>query len=492
MSRAPVAVVGGGVAGMAAAMRLAALGHDVVLLERRGVLGGKLATLQREGFSFDLGPSLLTLPQVFEELWHDTLGRRLAADLELVRLDPAIDHRFADGSRLLSRDAADGTATAVEALSPGSAAEWRRLLDRGSRVWQVAEPVFLRAPLGPPRELLRRLGSPLDLLRIDPLRTLAGRARATLRDPRLRQWAGRYATYSGSDPRRAPATLLCIPWVEQSLGCWYVAGGLGRLREAMATALAELGVEVRTGVEVQRLLTSGNRVSGVELAGGEALEAALVVATVDAARLYTTLLPVPAAARRLARAGRSSSGFVLCAGVGGRTPGLAHHTVVFAADPTGEFDDIHRRSRPPRDPTVYVCCSAVTDPSRAPAGDENWFILVNAPAGGPTVWEREASGYRDHILEILARRGLDLSGRTRFVEVLHPGDIGARDGGVDGAVYGTSSNGRRAAFLRPANRGAVPGLVLAGGSSHPGGGLPLVALSGAIAAGLADQDLRAR
>jgi phytoene dehydrogenase-like protein len=179
--------------------------------------------------------------------------------------------------------------------------------------------------------------------------------------------------------------------------------------------------------------------------------------------------------------------------VRGRTPAdeLAHHNVCFSADYAAEQADIFTLDRPPADPTVYVCCSAVTDPGQAPAGDENWFVLVNVPSGRTGRWEAEAGRYRDHVLEVLARRGLDLAGRLAFTETLTPADIQARWRADGGAIYGTSSNSRRAAFMRPANRGPRRGLYLAGGSSHPGGGLPLVAMSGAIVAGLVAEDLAA-
>lgn len=482
-------VVGGGVGGMAAALRLRAAGHEVTLLERRDRLGGKLDSLERDGFTFDVGPSLLTLPEVFEDLVA-CAGRRLRDELRLVRLDPACRYRFADGSGFDARAAEADSAAEVDRLRRGNGAEWMAFHARSRRILEVARRTFLSGPVEAPAALLGRRGGPGDLLAIDPFVTLATRARHSFSDPRLRQWAERYATYSGSSPSRVPATLACIAALEQDGGCWYVCGGLGALRDLLERLLREVGVTVRTGAEVAAVTVSGGAVAGVRLRDGEPLAARTVVANVDAAHLYADLLPHAASLRRLRAAGRSSSGFVLLLGLEGRTPGLAHHTVLFSADYRAEFDDIHRRRRPPLEPTVYVCCSAVTDPGRAPDGCENWYVLVNVPAGGACDWAREAPAYRDRILELLARRGLEVRDRLRFAETVHPAHLAERFATPGGAIYGTSSNGRRAAFLRPGNRGPVPGLFLAGGSSHPGGGLPLVALSGAIAARLADAHLR--
>lgn len=480
-------MVGAGVGGMAAALRLRAAGHDVVVLERNAVVGGKLAAHRRDGFAFDTGPSLLTLPGVFDDLLR-VAGRSLD-ELGPVRLDPTFRYRFADGSGFDTRAALDDSAAEAERLSPGSGAAYRRFHEHGRRIWEVSERTFFAGPLDSPVDLARRLRSPADLTAIDPLPTLAVRARRAFVDPRLRQWAGRYATYAGSSPYRVPATLACVPFVEQEHGAWYLRGGLARLADALGEALAATGAEVRTGADVEAVAADpgpDGRVRGVRLAGGEVVAADVVVANVDAAHLYRDLLPDPAALRRVRRAGRSGSGFVLLLGVAGRTPGLAHHNVAFSADYAREFADLFGRGALPADPTVYVCCSAVTDPGQAPAGDENWFVLVNVPAGSAP-----GDAYADHVLEVMARRGHDLAGRIRFRELVTPADLESRYRSLDGAIYGTSSNGRRAAFRRPANRGPRRGLYLVGGSSHPGGGLPLVATSGAIVAAMVEADLGA-
>jgi phytoene dehydrogenase-like protein len=179
---------------------------------------------------------------------------------------------------------------------------------------------------------------------------------------------------------------------------------------------------------------------------------------------------------------------VVLAGVAGTTPGVEHHTVWFSADYEAEFRALVQERRPALDPTVYACVSSRTDPTQAPLGDENWFLLVNAPVGGTVSWDRGADGYRDLVLERLAARGWDLAGRLRFTETITPDDLAARYRTPGGSIYGTSSNGRRAAFLRPANRGPRAGLYLVGGSSHPGGGLPLVATSARIVAGMVRED----
>jgi phytoene desaturase len=327
--------------------------------------------------------------------------------------------------------------------------------------------------------------SPFDLTAIDPLRTLERSAASFFDDPRLVQWAGRYATYSGSSPYDAPATLGCIPHIEARFGCWYPMGGLDTLRAAFERVARHIGVEIHTGVDVARIVADPDGpVSGVELPDGSIEPAAVVIANTDAEHLYADLLPDAAALQRVRRAQRSTSGFVLCLGVRGLSAGLEHHNVWFSHSYRTEYDQLDS-GQLADDPTIYACVSSVTDPSQAPDGCENWFLLVNTP---PDV-AVDADAYGDLVLDRLAARGVDLRPRVEFRHTMTPTDIERRYRSPGGAIYGTSSNGRRAAFVRPANRGARPGLYLVGGSSHPGGGLPLVTTSAKIVADMITEDL---
>jgi phytoene desaturase len=496
---ARVVVIGAGMGGLSVAARLATIGHQVVVCEQGPTWGGKLGSFTRDGFGFDTGPSLLTLPAVYRDLFVKT-GKPLEDSVELLPVDPVVRYRFpaVPGHDVAWLDVPNASRARMhraldETLGVGAGADWDRFLDRAHQVWQVTRGPFLESPLAGGRDLVRLARRPSDVRAVAPWQTLRQVGRRQLRDPRLRMMLDRYATYTGSDPRRTPAALAVVPYVEQTFGAWYVAGGLRALGAAVHERALLRGVTVRTGAPVAAVTLDAGRVSGVRLQDGEQVPADVVVSDADARHLYDDLLPravAGAARRRLRRATPSLSGFVLLLALRGRTPGLAHHTVLFPDDYDAEFDAVFGRdARPVDDPTVYV--SAPDDPALRPDDDhESWFVLVNAPrhgtGPGAVDWTRDglAASYADRVLEVMARRGLDVRSRVLWREVRTPADLERDTWSPGGAIYGTSSHGARAAFLRPSNASPVPGLFLVGGSAHPGGGLPLVGMSAAIVAGL--------
>jgi phytoene desaturase len=500
-----VLVIGAGMGGLAVAARLAATGHRVVVCEQAGTHGGKLGSVERDGFVFDTGPSLLTLPAVYRDLFLKTLppGTRkghgaLEDVVDLQPVEPGFAYRFGDGTRVeLPGVGPRHVASALgDALGGHAAHDWNRLIDRGARMWAVTREPFIERPLdglGDLASMAWRIG---DVRTVAPWRTLRGLGRSLLRDERLVTLLDRYATYSGSDPRRAPAALATIPYVEQTFGAWHVGGGLRALGDALFARCEALGVEFRFASDVDAVSTgSSGVVDGVRLTDGTVIDADVVVADADAAHLYTDLVQDPRRSRPLRdldRATPSLSGFTLLLSVRGRTPGVVHHNVWFPGDYDAEFDAIFgRHARPVDDPTVYACVP--DDPAMRPDGHEAWSLLVNAPrhgSGAPgtgTVdWDAPglAESYADRVLDRLASRGVDVRERLVHREIRTPADLERETRAPGGSIYGTSSNGMRAAFLRPANRSPVPGLFLVGGSSHPGGGLPLVGTSAAIVADL--------
>lgn len=514
MSR--VVVIGAGVGGLASAARLAAQGHDVLVLEASDAIGGKLGTYERDGYTFDTGPSLVTMPQVFTDLFEAT-GVPLDDALDLERLDVACRYTFPDGTMLdLPGHREDIPGALDRALGAGTGEQWAAFLADAERVWDVAEAPFLRSPIDS-ATIAELAASPSTLRTIAPWLSLRAFGARRLSDPRLRMMLDRYATYTGSDPRRAPSALATVPYAEQEFGSWYVRGGLRELGAAIARRAQECGAEIRTGVRVASIKHADGGVRGVNTADGERIQADVVVANADASQVYGELLEGAAARgelRSLRRATPSLSGFVLLLALEGLPAELreraAHHRVLFPEDYDDEFDAVFGVGRygpvlgaggrggggprPVERPTVYV--TAPQDPAIVPggaagldAGEGAWFVLVNAPRHDPeggADWDAPglADAYARRILAVMASRGLDVRPYLRWVETRTPADLERATLAPGGSIYGTSSNGSSSAFQRPANRGPLRGLYLVGGSSHPGGGLPLVTLSAEIAAGL--------
>ncbi|WP_168707505.1 phytoene desaturase family protein [Gordonia paraffinivorans] len=492
MSR--IIVIGAGVGGLAAAMRLQHAGHDVTVLEQFDRVGGKLGVIKHDGFVFDTGPSLVTMPHVLTELFDET-GAPVHERVHLERLPVAARYRFPDGTVLDLPDTIDAIPAELDrALGPGSGAQWTSFLRRAEQIWDVTHGPFLESPMSV-RTMIGGIATPRDVRAVAPWRSLRGLGSDHLRDSRLAMLLDRYATYTGSDPRRAPAALASVPWAEQAWGSWYVRGGLGRIATAMHDRFVELGGTVELGVEVARVSTDRTgRVDGVVTADGSTRPADVVVANADARQVYDRLLPRRAARLPrvlLRRSTPSLSGFVLLLALDDPPADQPHHHVLFAEDYDEEFDAVFGFNGPPRPvarPTVYI--SAPDDSEIVPGpGTGSWFVLVNAPRHDPghgVDWDAAglAEGYADQIMRVMADRGLDVRDRVRHRIFVSPADLERRTMTPGGSIYGSSSNGPRAAFLRPKNTSPVPGLYLVGGSSHPGGGLPLVMLSAKIVAGL--------
>ena len=483
-----VVVIGAGVGGLGAAVRLVGAGCAVTVLEAGETIGGKLNIEASDGHTFDTGPSLMTMPFTLA----DTLAAadvRLDDVLELLPVEPICRYRWHDGSHLETWSDDDRTAAELERFEHGAGQEWHALLEQGRRTWEMSLPLFLSEPVGSFIDIARRSGRPIDPRDIQAHVTLSQIAQRRFRDPRLQQVIERFATYAGADPARAPGTLSVIPYTEAAFGAWHPRGGMHRIAEVLRDVIVERGGEVRTGARAERIHVEDGAAVGVELADGTYLAADAVVSNVDASHLYGTLLDAPKQARQVAEAPQSVSGFVLMLAMRGRTPTLAHHNIWFPRDYRAEFADVFDDPQPPHDPAIYLCNPAVTDSSCAPDGDESWFVLVNAPRNGPVDWDALGERYQEHVLDRLDALGLDARARAKRINRRTPADLERLTGAPGGAIYGTASMGPRSAFLRPRNESPVAKrLYLATGSAHPGGGVPLVLLSGKIAADLVLRD----
>jgi phytoene desaturase len=499
-----VVVIGGGVGGLAAAIRLAAAGVRVTLVEKNATVGGKLNLWevphpQRPGdrpFRFDTGPSLLTLPFIFEELFA-AAGEKRSDYLDLIRLDPIARFQWADGAVFELKSTAAETEREVQRFAPDQLAGWKALAEKGKQIWDISAELFLyQAPEQSMRmdhfDARRALSMLTIPFRIGMFNTFSKLIDRHINHPRLREILYQYATYSGASPFRAPGTLAVIPHAEQHFGGWYPRGGMYRIAESLALVATKLGVTLRTSCPVNSVIIEEAAARGVRLGDGEIILADAVIANSDVVYTYRDLIPRSNRKKynnqTLARLEPGGSGMVMLLGIEGTYPHLAHHTKFMPADYTSDLTAMFETRTVPKDPCIYVAASTRTDPTQAPDGCENLFVLASAPAiDGKLNWEEEGPRYRKQLIETLESRwGLtDLSKRIVAERHFTPEDLRRTYNANAGSIYGIGSNSRRTAFLRPPNRDReIKNLYFAGGATHPGGGLPLVALSGKIAAEL--------
>lgn len=489
-----VAVVGAGLAGLAAACRLARAGCDVTVFEQQPFTGGKAASESFDGFRFDTGPSLVTMPEVFDDLFA-SCGERREDHIRFIPLSPICRYRFADGTVLDAFHLLDRFAAEVASKTRDTGHALRRFLAYTRRIRRVAAPLFLHRSLHEPSTYLspRTWLSLLLLPAIDPLRTMDTAVRSFFRDPRMVQLFNRYATYNGSNPYRTPATLNIIPSVEYDGGGFAAEGGIQTIPAAITALARRQGVTFHLATPVSRILHDRNRVLGVRTPQGDH-PADFVISNADVLSTYEDLLQDPQApqARRYRRLEPSSSGLVFLWGVERTFPQLSTNNILFSPDYAAEFSDLFDRLSCPRDPTVYINITSKTTPADAPPGCENWFVLVNAPADHGQDWDTEVRRTRTAVLRrISSALRCDIEPLIRTERVITPPDIARRTGSRHGSLYGISSNTTFSAFLRHPNRSRrYDGLFLCGGSCHPGGGMPLALLSGAITADLVLRHLR--
>jgi phytoene desaturase len=484
-----VVVIGAGMGGMATAARLAKKGYGVRIFEAGARHGGKCRTEWIEGYAFDTGPSLLTLPAVYRDLFQRT-GDVLGRVVELKAVDPSFDYRFHDGTQVkfanLSRR---NTLDSIHrSLGGDAASEWDGIMQRAESMWDVSREPFIESELTSIRSLLKRRSLFRDLFIISPWKSIRG---LKIKNPYLQKILDRYATYSGSDPRTAPAVLSSIAFVEEAFGAWHITGGVGKLADALYQRCLDRGVTFEFNSPVIEITHSNGKTTGLLLGDGRMIEATTIVANSDAGVIYTKLIKNPPRSVRKARTKikkmePSLAGFSLLLGLkpSDHAP-LNHHTILFPENYDAEFESIFNTKIPVQDPTIYIC--APQDPTMvSKVGHEAWFVLVNAPRHGSDSfnWDKEgfAQEYAEKIINLIESRGISIRDRLDVMEIRTPADLERSVMAPGGSIYGTSSNGAQSAFNRAKNRSPMEGLFCVGGSAHPGGGLPLVGLSAEIVA----------
>lgn len=477
-----IVIIGSGMGGLSAGIRLAGSGHEVTMLEKNSYPGGKLTEFSVNGYRFDAGPSLFTRPDLVEELYAIS-GEDASKAFPCHRLQTLCHYFYEDGKRIHA--VADHSALAAELEDKLGVPASRTLkhLQRAAMMYDLTKPIFLDNSLHKWSTFTNRkaLKALVGLYKIDMLRSMYRANKDRFKVPQAVQLFNRYATYNGSNPYKAPATLNLIAHLEYNLGAFLPANGMHQITSSLAGLAERQGVKIEYNCPVEKIKVINSQVEGVE-AGGRFFPADLVVSNMDAYYTYLKLLDDERSARNILRQERSSSALIFYWGVRKEFRELDVHNIFFAEDYRAEFSSIFNEKKLYHDPTVYVNITSKLVKEDAPAGGENWFVMINAPARKGLYTPEAIASTRRNILTKLERLlNVQIEPLIEAETVLSPDDIDMKTGSYLGSLYGTSSNSRMAAFLRQPNFSRkIGGLYFVGGSVHPGGGIPLALLSGKI------------
>jgi phytoene desaturase len=485
MSRA--LIVGAGLGGLSAAIHLAAGGWDVDVFDKNPMPGGRMSTLTRDGFTWDVGPTLIMMPEVLRGVFAHA-GRRLEDYVDLQRVDPYYRVVFEDGGHLDLTGHLPSMVAQADAIEAGGGARYLRFLGEAERLSRLTRAALIERAFAGPRDLLRA-GVLGPLLRARPLSTVATAVAAHFESDKLRRAFSFQTLYLGTRPDATPAAYLMIPFVEAALGVWYPRGGVHAIARAFARLAEELGVRLHLGTPVARIATDGRRATGVVLGGGARVSADAVVANAEWTYTQEHLLGDGARGRHYEN---GCSGMLFLVAVRGPVAG-PHHTFVLSQDFAGNVSDIFERRCLPEHPSIYLSRPTASDPQLAPAGTELLYILVPCPSLASEVdWERELPGFRKKVFDRLSVVGLDnLEERVLAEAVLTPATFRERYNLHQGSAFGLAATLLQSGPFRPTIRSTrYRGLYHAGASSHPGGGVPIVTLAGRMAAEAIAEDRR--
>ncbi|MCJ8163835.1 phytoene desaturase family protein [Pontibacter sp. E15-1] len=476
------AIVGAGIGGIAAAIRLALKGYLVTVYEANDSFGGKMQEFWLGKYRFDAGPSLFTLPHLVDELF-EMAGRKPQAYFTYTRLNPITHYFWPDGSQLKAyADPEDFAREAAQKLGVPEH-DVREVLASSKRLYNGTADTFLHKSLHKTgtylsADILKALGCLSDL----GLGTTMHKANAKkFTDPRFVQLLDRFATYNGSDPYQAPGTLNIIPHLEHNIGAFYPKGGMYAIAASLVKLAEELGVEFRYTEAVEQIVALAGKVMSVKTKHGN-YNADVVVSNMDVVPTYRKLLPDHPAPEKTLAQPRSSSALIFYWGISKQFRQLHLHNIFFSEDYKAEFEHIFRHKTISPDPTVYVNVTSKQEAADAPPGCENWFVMVNVPHNQGQDWRQLIAATRASVLKKLSRMlQTDIEPLIEQEQVLDPLQIERHTSSFAGALYGSSSNNMMAAFLRHPNFSTqIEGLYFCGGSVHPGGGVPLCLLSARI------------
>ncbi len=480
-------IIGSGIGGLASSIRLARRGIRVDVYESAENAGGKISERNFNGFRFDAGPSLLTLPELLFELLDDDLR------FPVQKTQIITKYFYPDGTRVLAYSDVEKLSTEIEEKLNVPAIQVTNYLAKAAKVFELTSDLFIFGSFHRLKNLLnlKSLKTLLQFRKLYAFQSLHDFNTNELGEKRLVQLFDRYATYNGSNPYQTPATLSVISHLEHKLGAYLPEGGMFRITESLVQQALRLGVKFHFGRAVRKLEIRNGKVTGIRIDSG-LVPADIVVSDVDIHSFYSSLLPDKKRLSKIKKEERSSSALIFYWGMKGNFPELDIHNIFFSSDYKEEFRHLFQLNEVSNDPTVYIYISSKYNPADAPDGCENWFVMINAPADVGQNWNEIIERTRLNILKKLERMlGKQLKNCIAAEQILSPPEIFKQTGSVNGSIYGSSSNSRYASFNRHANfRSDIDGLYFVGGSVHPGGGIPLCLSSARIVDGLVKEQLK--
>ncbi len=475
-------IIGAGIAGLAASVRLKIKGYNVLVIEANEYPGGKLSSFEQHGYRFDAGPSLFTMPEYVDDLFR-IAGRKPGEHFRYIRKEESCRYFWNDGTQITAHaDMGDFAAEVRQKLGIDESIVLKKL-SKSRRMFELAGRIFMEKPLHKAKTWLSYdvLRAFFQLNKLGINSTMHKDNQALLIHPKLVQLFDRYATYNGSDPYRAPGVLNMIPHLEHGIGTYMPVNGMHDITTSIFNLAMELGVEFRFGERVDAIMVKDGLSTGVKTSK-QHYNATVVLSNMDVTPTYRKLLPSQKAPEKILSQERSSSALIFYWGIRRSFPQLGLHNIFFSNDYAAEFRDIFAGRVPSPDPTVYVNITAKDVRSDAPEGCENWFVMVNVPGNNGQDWEKLIPQYREIVLKKLTPLlGFNPGSVIETESTLSPVDIERKTSSMGGSLYGASSNNRFAAFLRHRNESSrIKGLYFCGGSVHPGGGIPLCLLSAKI------------
>ncbi|OUW96060.1 MAG: hypothetical protein CBD90_01230 [Chloroflexi bacterium TMED230] len=473
-NRKKVIIIGGGLGGLATAINLSKSEFEITIIEKNSNLGGKMNIFKKDGFTFDTGPSLITLPHIFENLFQE-VDENIYDHLKFIKLNPLFLYMFEKEKIRYSSNLND--LEKIFNYHNNEIDKFYELISKGSKLFQLSEKTFFKKGLfSKPNisDLLHLMNTPFQLF----FKNYSQIIEKSFSDEKVRKILNRYPTYVGSSPYKSSGILSVIPYMELSYGAWYISGGLYKLIEKIEKIIVSKNINIIKDTKVSRINHVNKEVQSVTLSNGENLECDIIVSNVDPLVTKTMINKN----LKIKEKSLSMSGLVLLVGLDEKVPEILHHNVIFSKNYKKEFHEIFNDKKFPSDPTVYINCPSKSDKSLAPSGSESVFLMCNAPATSENWGEEEIKDAISKIRTTLKKHKLEkIIDNSKFLEIITPNDFEKKFAAPYGSIYGKVSHGVLGSIIRHPNKDKkIKGLYYVGGGVHPGGGTPIVVMSSKI------------